>query len=81
MKPIDNWQRVALKLNSVQWGLVWSAVVTTWLLTPEADKAAILSLVPFGAGERAPAIVVLAGFVGGILARLKAQPALHQDGQ
>lgn len=77
MKLIDNWRQQAPRLNSVQWLAIWSAVVTTWALTPEADKAVILSLVPFNAGDRIPALVVLAGFVGGILARLRAQPALH----
>lgn len=79
MKLIDNWQSLALRLNSVQWLGVWSAVVTTWLLTPEHDKAAILSLIPFGVGDRLPAIIVLGVFIGGILMRLRAQPALHED--
>jgi hypothetical protein len=78
MKMIDNWQRQALRMNSVQWMAIWSAVVTTWLLLPEHDQAAILSLVPFDLGERVPALMVLAGFIGGIFARLRAQPALHQ---
>jgi hypothetical protein len=77
MKLIEEWKQ-APRMNSVQWMAVWSAVVTTWMLTPENDKAEILSLIPWGAGERLPAIVVLAGFIGGIVARLRAQPALHE---
>lgn len=74
---IEGWKQQALRLNSVQWMALWSAVVTTWLLLPDKDQAAILSLIPFGAGERVPALMVLAGFLGGIYARLRAQPALH----
>jgi hypothetical protein len=76
VQPIPEW-RSALKMNSVQWMTVWSTIVMVWMLTPENDKALILSLVPFGAGERAPAMFALAGFVGGIFARLRAQPELH----
>lgn len=79
MNLIEDWNRLALRLNSVQWSLVWSAVVTTWLITPEVDRQALLSLVPFGIGERVPAYVVLLGFLGGIYARLRAQPALRDD--
>lgn len=77
MKLIDDWPRIALKLNSIQWSLVWSAVVTTWLLTPEVDRQALLSLIPFGVGPKVPAYAVLLGFVGGVYARLRAQPGVQ----
>lgn len=81
MTLIDNWQRLALRLNSVQWSLVWSAVVMTWMVTPEADRQVLLSLIPFGVGDRVPAYVVLFGFIGGIYARLRAQPKLRDEPQ
>lgn len=77
MKLIENWQSLVLRLNSTQWMGVWSAIVTTWLLTPEEDKATLLGLIPFGVGDRMPAFVVLAAFIGGIYMRLRAQPELH----
>lgn len=80
MRFIENWPRLALRLNSVQWSLVWSAAITTWLLLPDADKALLIDLLPLPSlGGKGPALLVLVGFVGGIVARLRAQPALTPE--
>ena len=75
MKLIDDWKS-GWQFASVQVSSIAAATVSAWLLLPEAQRSELLSLLPFSLGGKGPALLVLFGFIGVIVARLKSQPGL-----
>lgn len=75
MKLIDDWRK-AWQFLSVQVSGIFAAAVSAWMLLPHDQREDLLSLLPFSLGGRGPALVVLIGFVGVIVARIKSQPGL-----
>ena len=72
MKVIDDWKK-AWRFLSVQLSALWTTLTAVWLITPEDQRAAILTAIGIDAAWR-----VVAGFVLVVVARLKAQPTLHE---
>lgn len=75
MKLIPDW-RHAWDYLSVKVQAIAGAAVAGWLLLPEDQRASLIALLPFNFGGKGPALLVLLAFMGGIFARLKAQPDL-----
>lgn len=77
MKLIDNakqWWRMLV----IQVAAVWTIVISVWPLLPEAqrnDLLAFLGIPPQFIGG----VTALAMFLSLVVARVKAQPALHPE--
>lgn len=75
-KLIADW-RDAWKFLSVRVNVLFAAVISTYMLLPESQQIALLSMLPF-VGPKAAGLIVVIGFVLSTAARVKAQPALEK---